>query len=73
MLLARGLKPNFLMMELNLTQEQVLLCLERSRLPISLDLLVGEERNTELGELLEDTGISPEDYVIRKCGWKPRP
>ena len=25
---------------------------------------MGEERNTELGELLEDTGISPEDYVI---------
>ena len=55
---------NEMTMELNLTQEQVLLCLERSRLPISLDLLVGEERNTELGELLEDTGISPEDYVI---------
>ena len=40
------------------------MCLERSRVPISLDLLVGEERDTELGELLEDTGISPEDYVI---------
>jgi len=33
--------------------------LERARLPLSLDLRVGDNQDTELGELLEDTGASP--------------
>jgi len=37
--------------------------LERSRQPLSLDLRVGDNNDTELGELLEDTGPSPEDYA----------
>ena len=37
--------------------------LERSRQPLSLDLKVGDNQDTELGELLEDTGLSPEDYT----------
>jgi RNA polymerase nonessential primary-like sigma factor len=43
--------------------KQVREYLERSRQPLSLDLRVGDNQDTELGELLEDTGISPEDYT----------
>lgn len=49
--------------ELELTPKQVREYLERSRLPLSLDLRVGDNQDTELGELLEDTGPSPEDYA----------
>jgi RNA polymerase nonessential primary-like sigma factor len=37
--------------------------LERSRQPLSLDVRVGDNQDTELGELLEDTGASPEDFT----------
>jgi len=49
--------------ELELTPKQVREYLEKSRLPLSLDLRVGDNQDTELGELLEDTGPSPEDYA----------
>lgn len=49
--------------ELELTTRQVREYLERSRLPLSLDLRVGDNQDTELGELLEDTGPSPEDFA----------
>ncbi len=49
--------------ELQLTPKQVREYLERSRQPLSLDLRVGDNNDTELGELLEDTGPSPEDYA----------
>jgi RNA polymerase nonessential primary-like sigma factor len=49
--------------ELELTSKQVRDYLERSRQPISLDLRVGDNNDTELGDLLEDPGIQPEDYA----------
>ena len=49
--------------ELELTPKQVRDYLEKSRQPLSLDLKVGDNQDTELGELLEDTGLSPEDYT----------
>jgi RNA polymerase nonessential primary-like sigma factor len=49
--------------ELDLTTKQVREYLERARQPLSLDLRVGDNQDTELGELLEDTGPSPEDYT----------
>jgi RNA polymerase nonessential primary-like sigma factor len=49
--------------ELELTPKQVREYLERARQPLSLDLRVGDNQDTELGELLEDTGPSPEDYT----------
>ncbi|CCI28324.1 RNA polymerase sigma factor, RpoD/SigA family [Microcystis aeruginosa] len=49
--------------ELDLTPKQVRDYLERSRQPLSLDLKVGDNQDTELGELLEDPGLSPEDYT----------
>jgi len=51
--------------ELGLTTKQVREYLERSRLPLSLDLRVGDNQDTELVELLEDTGPSPEDYAAQ--------
>ncbi|MGK7939299.1 MAG: RNA polymerase sigma factor, RpoD/SigA family [Crocosphaera sp.] len=49
--------------ELELTPKQVREYLERARQPLSLDLRVGDNQDTELGELLEDDGQSPEDFA----------
>ncbi|MEG3439570.1 RNA polymerase sigma factor, RpoD/SigA family [Pannus brasiliensis CCIBt3594] len=49
--------------ELELSPKQVREYLERARQPLSLDLKVGDNQDTELSELLEDTGISPEDFT----------
>ncbi|HEY9631420.1 MAG TPA: RNA polymerase sigma factor, RpoD/SigA family [Coleofasciculaceae cyanobacterium] len=51
--------------ELELTPKQVREYLERARLPLSLDLRVGDNQDTELGELLEDTGPSPEEFAAQ--------
>ena len=51
--------------ELGLSTKQIRECLERTRLPLSLDLRVGDNQDTELGDLLEDTGASPEDYALQ--------
>jgi RNA polymerase nonessential primary-like sigma factor len=48
-----------------MTPKQVRDCLERARQPLSLDLRVGDNQDTELGHLLEDDGISPEEYTTR--------
>ncbi len=37
-----------------------------SRQPISLDVRVGDHQDTELSELLEDGGISPEKYTVQE-------
>ncbi|MBD2306676.1 RNA polymerase sigma factor, RpoD/SigA family [Chroococcidiopsis sp. FACHB-1243] len=52
---------------LELTPKQVREYLERARLPLSLDLRVGDNQDTELGELLEDTSLSPEEFVTESC------
>lgn len=39
--------------------------LEKSRQPLSLDLRVGDNGDTELSELLQDEGQSPEDYTAQ--------
>lgn len=51
--------------ELDLSPKQVREYLERSRQPLSLDVRVGDNQDTELGELLEDTSASPEDFTIQ--------
>lgn len=53
--------------ELELTPKQVREYLERARQPLSLDLRVGDNQDTELGELLEDTGPSPEDFAAQSA------
>lgn len=51
--------------ELDLTPKQIREYLDRARLPLSLDLRVGDNQDTELGDLLEDTGTSPEDFALQ--------
>ncbi|NJL09402.1 MAG: RNA polymerase sigma factor, RpoD/SigA family [Calothrix sp. SM1_7_51] len=51
--------------ELDLTPKQVRDYLEKARLPLSLDLRLGDNYDTELGEMLEDTGACPEDFVVQ--------
>jgi RNA polymerase nonessential primary-like sigma factor len=65
--LGRAATASELADELDLTPKQVRDYLERSRLPLSLDLRVGDNQDTELGELLEDTGPSPEDYAAQSA------
>lgn len=62
--LGRAATISELAVELDLTPKQVREYLERSRLPLSLDLRVGDNQDTELGELLEDDGPSPEDFTM---------
>ncbi|MEL6928939.1 MAG: RNA polymerase sigma factor, RpoD/SigA family [Cyanobacteria bacterium J06600_6] len=52
--------------ELELKPEQVREYLSISRQPISLDVRVGENQDTELSELLEDDGISPDRYATQQ-------
>lgn len=51
--------------EVELTPKQVRDFLEKSRTPLSLDLKVGDNQDTELGELLEDIGQSPEEFATQ--------
>ncbi len=65
--LGRAATVSELAQELDLTPKQVREYLERARQPLSLDLRVGDNQDTELGELLEDTGPSPEDFVTHSA------
>jgi RNA polymerase nonessential primary-like sigma factor len=63
--LGRAATATELAAELDLTPKQVRDYLEQARLPLSLDLRVGDNQDTELGELLEDTGASPEEFTLQ--------
>jgi len=52
---------------LDLTPQQVRDYLEKSRQPLSLDLRVGDNQDTELSELLEDDGVSPEEFATQSA------
>lgn len=62
--LGRAATISELATELNFTPEEVRTCLDKARQPLSLDIRVGDSQDTELGELLEDTGPLPEDYAV---------
>jgi RNA polymerase nonessential primary-like sigma factor len=51
--------------EMELTPRQIREYLERARQPLSLDLRVGDNQDTELADLLEDDGPSPEDFAVQ--------
>ena len=51
--------------ELELTPNQVRKYLDQAQNPVSLNLWVGEEQDTELGELLEDSGMTPEQITMQ--------
>ena len=55
--------------ELELSANQIRECLTWKQQTISLNLLVGDEQNTELAELLEDTDKIPEDFVVESCSF----
>lgn len=63
--LGRAATIGELAQELELPARQVRDYLERARQPLSLDLRVGDNQDTELGELLEDTGASPEEFATQ--------
>ena len=49
---------------LDTTPQQVRTYLRHARQTLSLDVRIGEKQDTELGELLEDPGQTPEDYTV---------
>ena len=49
---------------LELSPKQIRDYLEKARLPLSLDLRVGDNQDTELGDLLEDHSPLPEDFAV---------
>ncbi|KPQ34555.1 MAG: RNA polymerase nonessential primary-like sigma factor [Phormidesmis priestleyi Ana] len=51
--------------ELSMPVEKLRELQMQGRHPLSLDMKVGSEQNTELGALLEDEGILPEDYATQ--------
>lgn len=61
--LGRAATPAEIAQELDLEPAQVREYLMMSRQPISLDVRVGDNHDTELQELLEDENPSPEDYA----------
>ncbi|BAU14000.1 RNA polymerase sigma factor SigD [Leptolyngbya sp. NIES-3755] len=63
--LGRAATLSELATELDLPVAQVRDYLERARVPLSLDLRVGDNQDTELGELLEDPGVSPEEFTTQ--------
>ena len=51
--------------ETGLTVQQVRDYLDRSRQPLSLDMRVGDNKDTQLSDLLEDDGQTPEDFATQ--------
>jgi RNA polymerase nonessential primary-like sigma factor len=51
---------------LSLTPSQIRECWYLTRQPFSLEARVGEQQDTELQDILEDDGLSPEDYAVEE-------
>lgn len=52
--------------ELDLEPAQIREYFSIARQPISLDVKVGDNQDTELSELLEDNGLSPDKYITQE-------
>jgi len=52
--------------ELELEPAQIREYFSMARQPISLDVRVGDNQDTELSELLEDDGVSPDNYITQE-------
>ncbi len=61
--LGRSATPLEVAKALDLEPAQIREFLSLSRQPISLDVRVGDNQDTELSELLEDKNISPDDHI----------
>ena len=64
--LGRNAEVTEIAQELDLKTEQIREYLSIARQPISLDVRVGDNQDTELSELLEDDGISPDHYATQQ-------
>jgi RNA polymerase nonessential primary-like sigma factor len=64
--LGRSATPKEIGEELDLEPSQIREYLSIARQPISLDVRVGDNQDTELSELLEDEGPSPEHYITQE-------
>ncbi|MDY6785489.1 MAG: RNA polymerase sigma factor SigC [Cyanobacteriota bacterium] len=63
----RTAKTEDIAKELDMTPDQVREILLRVPRSVSLEIKVGKEKDTELGDLLETEGISPEDALMREA------
>lgn len=52
--------------QLDLPLEDIKDCLMMSRLPLSLEMRIGDEQGTELGDLLQDEHSSPDEAVTQQ-------
>jgi RNA polymerase nonessential primary-like sigma factor len=64
--LGRSATPGEVAQALELEPSQIREYLSLARQPISLDVRVGDNQDTELSELLEDEGISPDTYITQE-------
>jgi RNA polymerase nonessential primary-like sigma factor len=64
--LGRSPSPAEIAKELELEPAQIREYLNMARQPVSLDVKVGDNQDTELQEMLEDDGPSPEHYMTQE-------
>jgi RNA polymerase nonessential primary-like sigma factor len=64
--LGRRATPKDIAIALEMEPSQVRDYLTVARHPLSLDMRVGDNHDTELSELLEDEGASPDDYATQE-------
>jgi RNA polymerase nonessential primary-like sigma factor len=64
--LGRSATPGEIAEALELEPKQIREYLSMARQPISLDVRVGDNQDTELSELLEDEDSSPDDYITQE-------
>jgi RNA polymerase nonessential primary-like sigma factor len=64
--LGRSATPGEIAQALDLHPSQIREFLSMARQPISLDVRVGDNQDTELSELLEDEGISPDHFITQE-------
>ncbi|MBD2527400.1 RpoD/SigA family RNA polymerase sigma factor [Nostoc sp. FACHB-133] len=64
--LGRTPNTNEIATALSITPDEVRECLHLSRKPMSLETRIGSHQDTELQDILEDTGLSPENYVAEE-------
>jgi RNA polymerase nonessential primary-like sigma factor len=64
--LGRSPTPTEIGKELELEPSQIREYLNMARQPVSLDVRVGDNQDTELQDLLEDEGPSPEHYMTQE-------
>ncbi len=64
--LGRSATPAEIAEVLDIEPAQIREFLSMARQPISLDVRVGDNQDTELSELLEDDGVSPDRYITQE-------